>query len=69
MHIHYYAFGILVLRGKDLMQLPLDKRRDILADALPMNEHISLSVVDHRPLRNMLNFVTKHHLEGIIAKR
>jgi ATP-dependent DNA ligase len=68
-HIHYYAFDILVLRGRELLQLPLDKRREILADVLPTNEHISLSVVDHRPLAHMLKFATKHHLEGIIAKR
>jgi DNA ligase D-like protein (predicted ligase) len=68
-HIHYYAFDILVLRGKDLMQLPLEKRREILADVLPTNEHISLSVVDRRPLANMLKFAAKNHLEGVIAKR
>jgi DNA ligase D-like protein (predicted ligase) len=68
-HIHYYAFDILVLRGRELLQLPLDKRRKILADVLPSNEHISLSVVDRRPLGNMLMFATKNHLEGVIAKR
>jgi ATP-dependent DNA ligase len=68
-HIHYYAFDILVLRGKDLMRLPLDKRREVLADVLPTNEHISLSVVDRRPLVHMLKFAAKHHLEGVIAKR
>lgn len=68
-HIHYYAFDILVLRGRVLTQLTLDERREILADVLPTNEHISLSVVDRRPLANMLKFATKNHLEGIIAKR
>jgi len=28
--LHFYAFDLLVLRGKDLTQEPLEKRRDLL---------------------------------------
>ncbi|MDB6082602.1 MAG: dependent ligase [Gammaproteobacteria bacterium] len=66
--IHYYAFDILVSKGKRVMQLPLESRREILADVLPRNEHISLSVVDRRPLAHMLEFAKEHGLEGIVAK-
>src|SRR5947209_42968 len=47
--IHYYAFDILVLRGRDLMRLPLERRREILAGVVPVNRQVSLSAVDHRP--------------------
>jgi DNA ligase D-like protein (predicted ligase) len=67
--IHYYAFDILMMKGKLLTQLPLDERRAILARALPINDHISLSVVDRGPATHILKFVQKHGLEGVVAKR
>jgi DNA ligase D-like protein (predicted ligase) len=67
--IHYYAFDILMLKGKLLTQLPLDERRAILAKELPINDHISLSVVDRGPATHILKFVQKHGLEGVVAKR
>ncbi len=67
--IHYYAFDILMLKGKLLTQLTLDERRAILAKALPINDHISLSVVDRGPAAHILKFVQKHGLEGVVAKR
>jgi bifunctional non-homologous end joining protein LigD len=33
--IHYYAFDILALKGKDLTQLPLSERREILNKVAP----------------------------------
>ncbi len=67
--IHYYAFDILVLKGKSLLALPLEKRRALLAEVLPRNEHLTLSVVDHGSAQHMLKFVKAHGLEGVVAKR
>jgi DNA ligase D-like protein (predicted ligase) len=67
--IHYYVFDILMLKAKLLTQLTLDERRAILAKALPINDHISLSVVDRGPATHILKFVQKHGLEGVVAKR
>jgi bifunctional non-homologous end joining protein LigD len=67
--IRYFAFDILIWKGKSLLKLPLDERRKILADVLPINDPVGLSVVDHRPLANMMKFVQKNGLEGVIAKR
>ena len=67
--IHYFAFDILVHKGKSLLKVPLDGRRAILADVLPTNERLSLSVVDYRPVAHMLKFVKAQGLEGIVAKR
>jgi DNA ligase D-like protein (predicted ligase) len=67
-NIHFYAFDILVHRGRKLTELPLHERREILNKALPVNDHIGLSIVEHR-LAHMLKFVKQHGLEGIVAKR
>ena len=69
MKIHYYAFDILMLKGKLLTQLPLLERRAILAKVLPINDHVSLSVVDDGPVARILEFVQKNGLEGVVAKR
>jgi bifunctional non-homologous end joining protein LigD len=67
--IHYYAFDILMLKGRRLTQLALAERRALLARALPINDHVSLSVVDQGPAAHILKFVQKHGLEGVVAKR
>ena len=67
--IHYYGFDILMLKGKPLGLLPLAERRAILAKVLPINDHVSLSVVDSGPASHILEFVRKHGLEGVVAKR
>ena len=66
--IHFYAFDILVHRGRRLTDLPLIERRVILKKALPLNDHIGLSIVEHR-LPHILKFVKQHGLEGVVAKR
>ncbi len=67
--IHYYAFDILMLKGKLLTMLPLVERRRLLEKVLPINDHISLSVVDQGPAAHLLTFVKEHGLEGVVAKR
>jgi ATP-dependent DNA ligase len=44
-HIHSYAFDILVHKSKDLTQLPLSKRREILHSVIKKSDHIDLSAV------------------------
>jgi bifunctional non-homologous end joining protein LigD len=67
--IHYYAFDVLIHRGKTLTRRPLNARRAILNEIVPRNEHISLSVVEHGSASQILKFVKQHGLEGVIAKR
>jgi ATP-dependent DNA ligase len=67
--IHYYAFDILILKGKDVSQLPLNERRALFGKILPRNEHISESAVEHGSYAKLLKFVKQHGFEGIIAKR
>ncbi len=66
--IHFYAFDILILKGKDLTHLPLSERRAILEKTLTVNDHIGLSVVQ-TDSKAMLSFVREHGLEGLVAKR
>ena len=67
--IHYYVFDILMLKGKDVSQLPLEERRRLFGKIIPRNDHISESAVEHGSATKMLKFVKQHGLEGIVAKR
>ena len=66
--IHFYAFDLLVHKGKDLTSLPLSERRKILEKMLRTDDHIGLSVVSNKA-DEMLAFVREHGLEGVVAKR
>jgi len=37
--IHYYVFDILILKGKDVAQRPLDERRALFGKILPRRHH------------------------------
>lgn len=67
--IHYYAFDLLMLKGKSLLKMPLDERRALLSRHLPRNEHVTTSVVEHGTAAGILKFVKANGLEGVIAKR
>jgi bifunctional non-homologous end joining protein LigD len=43
--IRYYTFDILAMKGKNLTQLPLAERRQILNKIAPVNNHVSLAAV------------------------
>jgi ATP-dependent DNA ligase len=58
-HIHYYAFDILAHKNKDLTQLPLSKRREILHSVVKQSDHIDLSAVSDKSAKDMLAFVKK----------
>jgi DNA ligase D-like protein (predicted ligase) len=68
-HITYYAFDVLVHKGKDLTLLPLSERRRILHSVIKPSEHLALSEVSDQTASQMLGFVRSHGLEGIVAKR
>lgn len=67
--IQYFAFDIVMHKGKDLTRLPLSHRREILASVIKPNAHIEISEASDRPLSEIVKFVREHGLEGIVAKR
>ncbi len=66
--IRYYAFDLLVLKGRSLLDQPLAKRRTLLAECLRPSTHVALCAVDLRA-QHIMKFVKQHALEGVIAKR
>jgi len=69
--LHLYAFDLLVLRGKDLTQEPLEKRRDLLRrkimpllpDSIRYSETLEASAAE------VIDAVRRQGLEGVVAKR
>jgi ATP-dependent DNA ligase len=55
--IIYYAFDILVHKGRDLTRLKLSERREILAKVIKASAHVALSQVSDRSAAEMLKFV------------
>ncbi len=69
-HIVFYAFDLLAYRGRDLRELPLKLRRQLLDAALAnSNEPIRLSAVLNAPAKEVIAAIRKQGLEGVIAKR
>jgi bifunctional non-homologous end joining protein LigD len=67
-HLVYYVFDLPWFQGHDLTRLPLIKRKEILAAALPRVPGVKFS--DHVPREGRLFFdaVRRKGLEGIVAK-
>jgi bifunctional non-homologous end joining protein LigD len=65
----YYIFDILRLNGRDLMNLPLKERRDILRQQLPPDGTIRMSENFEASATDFLEVAANMGLEGIIAKK
>jgi ATP-dependent DNA ligase len=67
----YYLFDVLTLAGRNLMQEPLSKRRDILERSIlpKLKEPIRDSSQLRASLQDLMTAVRAHGLEGIVAKR
>nr|WP_068891936.1 DNA ligase D [Pedobacter panaciterrae] len=66
----YYVFDLIWYDGKDLTELPLSERQQILASVLPQNdERVRLSKVFKAEGKEFFDAATKIAFEGIIAKK
>jgi bifunctional non-homologous end joining protein LigD len=65
----YYVYDLLWLEGWDMMQEPLDLRREILKQLVPESGMIRFSDHIDEVGINFFDIAKGNHLEGIIAKK
>jgi ATP-dependent DNA ligase len=67
----YYVFDVIIVGGEDVMALPLERRREILADGVlaKLDEPIRESPVLEASLADLIQSVKAQGLEGLVAKR
>jgi bifunctional non-homologous end joining protein LigD len=68
--IVFYAFDLLMLSGQNVMDRPLEERRELLQKRVMsrLSEPIRFSESLHAPAHRVLEAVRGLHLEGIVAK-
>jgi len=69
--LHFYAFDVLVLAGRDVMNEPLLKRRELLEERVfpALSEPIRCSPVLEGSLKDLIQSAKAQELEGLVAKR
>ena len=69
--LHFFVFDLLVLNGKDVMGVPLVKRRELLEKrVLPkLSEPVRYSPELKASLKELIQSVKAQGLEGLVAKR
>lgn len=67
--IYFYVFDLLWINGKDLMQLPLSERRNVLRQIIPENDIIRFSENFEVSGIEFFETAKKMGLEGIMAKK
>ena len=68
-NIFYFIFDLIYLDGKDLRQVALIKRKEILANILPDSHQIRYCDHIARDGKEFFELARKNDLEGIIAKK
>ncbi|MBT1688900.1 DNA ligase D [Dawidia soli] len=67
--VHYYVFDILWLDGKNVMGLPLIKRRGLLAKVIGKRSDVIRISESFDAGSELFNLAKERGLEGIVAKR
>jgi ATP-dependent DNA ligase len=69
--VHFYAFDVLVLAGRDVTGEPLVKRRELLENhVLPkLPEPVRCSPVLEASVSDLIQSIRAQGLEGLVAKR
>jgi len=67
--VMFFAFDVLIHKGRDLLNTSLSARREILSSVIKVAGNIEISEASRMALADMLGFVKEHGLEGVIAKR
>lgn len=66
--VHYMVFDILLIDGRDLRQVPLAERKQILNKTLNSNDVIC-EVTDFTDGKALFSAVKENEMEGIVSKR
>lgn len=67
--IHYKAFDLLFLKGKDLRSLPLNRRRKLLRTLRFPDDRVEIVEYAEADSSALLAAARKQNLEGIVGKR
>jgi ATP-dependent DNA ligase len=68
--IQFYAFDLLIYRGKSLLQAPLEMRRELLNEVIGrVSDPIRLSESIEAAPADLIRGAKEHGFEGIVAKR
>ena len=69
-HVQFYAFDVLIHRGRKVTSLQLEDRRDLLAEALRKVDYPVIRSIpfDAKPA-DLIRAAKELEIEGIIAKR
>jgi bifunctional non-homologous end joining protein LigD len=69
-HIQLYAFDVLIYRGRNVLWLPLERRRQLLSKALTKIEYpVLLSTQFKAKPADLIRAAKELEFEGVIAKR
>lgn len=65
----YYVFDLLWLNGRQLYEVPLHLRRELLKEILPTSSVVQLSQTFNAPGTSFYQVAKEMNMEGIIAKK
>jgi bifunctional non-homologous end joining protein LigD len=68
-NVVFFAFDVLVSKGKDVKMLALRARKELLSQIFQANGHVQLSEHFSGPLAKFIEGVRRINGEGVIAKR
>jgi DNA ligase D-like protein (predicted ligase) len=68
--LNFYVFDVLFLDGKDMMKMPLARRRAALESLpIPKTSKVQLSPIFHGDPEHIMEKVREFGFEGVVAKR
>ncbi|WP_348641132.1 hypothetical protein [Mesorhizobium sp. B2-3-15] len=67
--LYFAAFDLLHVNGHDLRDVPLEDRREILAEMIPEGQHIQFSQALPDDAPSIFHLVEQAGMKGVVSKR
>ncbi|MBZ9719082.1 ATP-dependent DNA ligase [Mesorhizobium sp. AD1-1] len=67
--LYFVAFDLLHVNGHDLRDMPLEDRREILAEMIPEGQHIQFSQALPGKASAIFHLIDQAGMEGMVSKR